>query len=158
VDVDGSYLYRKQQSLTQSGITVAPLEPPAPPPSGWQVVTKSNVQTISPKVPLVTSGTIVVSSLINMTEMFMHAGTLYTYLACGVGCPKRQGAFRAWTHGYNHWASGRLDQLQVNATQPCYCHIHGTTTPSTKPGSYAPWLREGEVASIETATCECATG
>jgi len=56
VDVDGSYLYRKQQSHMQSGITVAPLDPPAPPLSGWQVVTKSNVQTISLKVPLVTSG------------------------------------------------------------------------------------------------------
>ena len=71
-----------------------------------------------------------------MTEVFMHAGTLYTYLACGVGCPERQGAFRAWTRGYNHWAFGRLDQLQVNAAQPCYCHTRGTTTPSTKPGSY----------------------
>ena len=56
MDVDGSYLYRKQQSLMQSGITVAPLDPRAPPLSGWQVVTKRDVQTISPKVPFVTSG------------------------------------------------------------------------------------------------------
>ena len=57
MDVDGSYLYRKQQSLMQSsGIKVAPLDPPDPPLSGWEEVTDSNVKTIAPKVPLVTSG------------------------------------------------------------------------------------------------------
>ena len=91
----------------------------------------------------------------------MHAGTLYTYLACGVGCPERQRAFRALTRGYNHWASGRLDQLHVHTVHPCYCHIRASTTPSMKPGCYHVYLRlcrEGEVASIDTATCECAAG
>ena len=89
------------------------------------------------------------------------AGMLYTYLACGVGRSEVQGAFRALTRGYNHWASGRLDQLQVNTAHPEYCHVRGTCTPSMKPGSYHVYLllrKEGEVASIETATCECATG
>ena len=164
VDVDGSYNYRKQQSLMQSGITVAPLDPPAPPLPGWQVVTKP-MSTLSHRRFLlllqVCKRTTVVSSLKSMTEIFMHAGTLYMYLACGVGCPERQGAFRVLTRGYNYWASGRLDQLQVNTAHPCYCHIRGTTTPSMKPGSYHVYLllrREGEVASIETATSECAAG
>ena len=57
VDVDGLYLYRKQQSLIQSsGIKVAPMDPPDPPLSRWKEVTDSNVKIIAPKVPLVTSG------------------------------------------------------------------------------------------------------
>ena len=36
------------------------------------------------------------------------SGTLYTYLACGTGRTPMQGAFRALTRGFNHWASGRL--------------------------------------------------
>ena len=56
VDVDGSYLHRKQQSLKQSGVHVAPLPPPAPPLAGWEVVTDGNVDTISASIPMVTSG------------------------------------------------------------------------------------------------------
>ena len=43
VDVDGSYLYRKQQLLKQSGVCIAPLPPPSPPLSGWEVVSESNI-------------------------------------------------------------------------------------------------------------------
>ena len=56
VDVDGSYLYRKQQSLQQSGIQVAPLPPPAPPLARREVITDSNVNTVSANIPVVTSG------------------------------------------------------------------------------------------------------
>ena len=56
VDVDGSYLYRKQQSLQQSEIQVAPLPPPAPPLAGWEVITDRNVITVSVSIPVVTSG------------------------------------------------------------------------------------------------------
>ena len=56
VDADGSYLYRKQQSLQQSGIQVAPLPPPASPLAGWEVITDSNVNTVSVNIPAVTSG------------------------------------------------------------------------------------------------------
>ena len=55
VDVDGSYLYRKQQLLKQSGVCIAPLPLPSP-LSGWEVVSESNIGTISPKIPAVTSG------------------------------------------------------------------------------------------------------
>ena len=54
VDVDGSYLHRKQQHLLESGIRVAPLVPPSPPLTGCEVVTEDNIQTIAQKVPLVT--------------------------------------------------------------------------------------------------------
>lgn len=56
VDVDGSYLHRKQQSLQRSGVQVAPLPPPPPPLAGWEIVTDSNVDTVSVNIPVVTSG------------------------------------------------------------------------------------------------------
>ena len=56
VDEDGSYLYKKQQSLQQSGVQVVSLPPPAPPLAGWEVVTDSNVDAVSVHIPVVTSG------------------------------------------------------------------------------------------------------
>lgn len=88
-------------------------------------------------------------------------GTLYSYLAHGVGCSETQGAFRALTRGYNHWASGRLCQLQVHILHPQYCHIRATLTPSMKSGRYEVYIllvREGLVNTIQGATCECAAG
>ena len=96
-----------------------------------------------------------------MVLCILFTGMLYTYLACGVGLSKVQGAFRALTRGYNHWASGRLDHLQINSMHPEYCHVRVSCTPSMKPGTYNVYLllhKEGEVASILTATCECAAG
>ena len=68
VDVDGSYLYWKQQTITQSGIAVASLPPPSPPLSGWEVVTDGNVQTMASKIPVVTSGT----GIVHATSMAMY--------------------------------------------------------------------------------------
>lgn len=96
----------------------------------------------------------------SLSYSYTLLGTLYTYLACGVGS-KLKRAFRTLTHGYNHWASGRLDQLQVHTMHPQYCHIRGTTTPSMKPGSYLVYIllhRNGQISNIETATCDCAAG
>ena len=96
-----------------------------------------------------------------ITLLSLGTGSLYTYLACGVKRSEVQGAFRALTRGYNHWASGRLDQLEVNMMHPQYCHVRGMCTPSMKPGTYHVYLllaRDGELANIETATCECAAG
>ena len=42
VDVDGSYLYRKRQSMIAEGKPVAPLGIPDVPLTGWEVVDKSN--------------------------------------------------------------------------------------------------------------------
>ena len=88
-------------------------------------------------------------------------GTLYTYLACGTSHSPTQGAFRALTRGFNHWESGCLSQVQVNTSHPEFCHIHATCTPSMKLGSYHVYLmlaKDGLVATIHTATCECAAG
>jgi hypothetical protein len=78
----------------------------------------------------------------------------------GVG-NKSQGAFRALSRGYTHWASGRVNNIEVNIRHPYYCHIRSTIAPSMKQGSYHLYLllqREGEHAQIVTATCECAAG
>ena len=82
-------------------------------------------------------------------------GTLYSYLAHGVGYSETQGAFRALTRGYNQC------QLQVHILHPQYCHIRATLTPSMKSGRYEVYIllvREGLVNTIQGATCECAAG
>lgn len=56
VDVDGSYLYRKYQRLTEAGVHVARLDLPSPPLTGWEQVTEDNVATLSLNVPRTTSG------------------------------------------------------------------------------------------------------
>ena len=84
VDVDGTYLYQKQQSLKQSIRQVAPLPPPAPPLAVWEVVTDNSVNTVAVSIPIVTSGEYCILFQIILT-CIKFAGTLYTYLACGTG-------------------------------------------------------------------------
>lgn len=90
-----------------------------------------------------------------------HAGLLYSYLAAHVDRSDSEGAFRALTRGYTHWASGRLEQLSVNINNPKYCHVRATMKPSMKTGVYHVYLLLESVeglASILSATCECAAG
>ena len=54
VDVDGSYLYRKEQQLISQGIRTLPLSLPSVPLTGWEVVTADNYK--EKKVPRVISG------------------------------------------------------------------------------------------------------
>ena len=94
------------------------------------------------------------------TYTVSKTGLLYTYLA-GESCNEGRSTFRALTRGYTHWASGRLDHLEVNSQHPQYCHVWSIMKPSMKPGSYHVYLlfsRDGELACIHTATCECAAG
>ena len=57
VDVDGSYIYLKHKKLTDSGVSIAPLEQPTCAPfSGCQGITASNVRVMAEKMPRVTSG------------------------------------------------------------------------------------------------------
>ena len=74
VDVDGSYLHRKQQSLKRSGVQVALLPPLAPPLAGWEIVTDSNVVTVSVNIPIVTSGkyVIIFSYIFNVLQMLRN--------------------------------------------------------------------------------------
>jgi len=106
-------------------------------------VTESNANDIAKRIPCVT------------------AGTIYAYLSSRVGHESGEGTFRALTRGYTHWASGRIDRLDINTQHPEYCHIQSVMKPSMKPGSYHVWLllgRDGPFASIQRATCECAAG
>ena len=92
----------------------------------------------------------------------MCTGLVYTYLAGHVGWSGDEEAFGALTCGYTHWASGRLDQLSVNINNPKYCHVHATMKPSMKTGVYHVYLLlqsdDKGLASILSATCECAAG
>lgn len=93
--------------------------------------------------------------------LYTHVGLLYTYLASGCGRNKTEGAFRALQRGFIHWASGRLDRLEVNCRHPHFCHVRCNMTPSMKAGIYHVYLllgKEGQLATIEKATCECAAG
>ena len=112
-------------------------------------------------ITLVTSGIYIQPSLTYMYGIVTYnAGLVYTYLARHVGHFGDQGAFRALTHGYTHWASGRLQEMEVNTKHPSYCHIRCTTNPSMRDGVYKVYLllgREGELATICSATCECST-
>lgn len=88
-------------------------------------------------------------------------GLVYTYLAGHVGRTGDQGAFRALARGYTHWSSGRLEEMDVNTNHPEYCHVRCTMTPSMKSIPYHIYLllgRDGELATICSATCECAAG
>lgn len=86
---------------------------------------------------------------------------MYTYLAGHVGKSSEQGAFRALARGYLHWASGRLEQLEINVQHPEYCHVRCTMKASMKANVYRVYIllgRVGEFATIVSATCECAAG
>ena len=86
---------------------------------------------------------------------------VYTYLAGHVNPVSDQGAFRALSRGYTHWASGRLEEIQVNTSNPLCSHVKCKTKPSMKVGVYNTYIllrREGELACIQCATCECPAG
>ena len=54
VDVDGSYLLRKEQRLVSEGVQTLPLSAPAVPLSGWELLTRDNYKELG--IPTVTSG------------------------------------------------------------------------------------------------------
>ncbi len=86
---------------------------------------------------------------------------VYTYLAGHVGRTGEEGAFRALSRGYTHWASGRIQELQVNTNNPLHCHVQCVTSPSMKTGTYRVYLllgKEGNFATIRSAQCDCAAG
>ena len=93
--------------------------------------------------------------------VYIHMQGIYTYLSSGCGRNKTEGGFRALQRGFIHWASGRLDRLKVNCRHPHFCHICCNMTPSMKAGIYHVYLllgKEGQLATIDKATCECAAG
>ena len=95
-----------------------------------------------------------------MTSLLTRSeGTLYAYLAEGVGHSKGEGAFRALSRGYTHWASSRLEELEMNTQNPSFCHVRCLIKPSMETGKYTVYIllgRDGDFATIALATCECA--
>ena len=56
VDVDGSYLWRKYQRVSENGVSVFPVGAPSPPLTGWESVTEANHKEYADKIPQVTAG------------------------------------------------------------------------------------------------------
>ena len=56
VDVDGSYLYLKQQKFINSGVSVTPVSHPPSPILGWETVNAENYKEYGTKIPIVTQG------------------------------------------------------------------------------------------------------
>ena len=59
------------------------------------------------------------------------------------------------------WASGRLDEINVNIKNPMFCHVRASIKPSMKAGAYRVYLllqSDEGLASIISATCQCAVG
>ena len=86
---------------------------------------------------------------------------MYSYLAGHCGHGGDEGAFRALSRGYIHFASGRIEEIEVNVNHPMYCHVRSILKPSMKSGTYHTYLlleRDCELAIIYSATCECAAG
>ena len=92
---------------------------------------------------------------------YYYSGLLYTYLAGHVGpSSSSEGAFRALKHGYVHWASGHVEEIEVNTNNPLYCHVRSTIKPSMKSGTYKIYLllKIDQSCTISEATHECAAG
>jgi hypothetical protein len=102
IDVDGSYLYRKHQQMKQQSRNVAPLGLPPPPVSGWELVCEDNHRDISSRIPKVTQGKFHITYCIPIFFLCALVGTVYTYLAEGVGrkVSEQGGTFRALARGY----------------------------------------------------------
>ena len=79
MDVDGSYLYKKHKTL---GHRLAPLAPPAPPPSGWVTVSSENYLQVAPDLQTVTAGqyTIKITNLPNISTLSLQVWCTRTYL------------------------------------------------------------------------------
>ena len=146
IDVDGTYLERKHQKLSQHS-SVAPLPCPGFPMIGWKLITLDKPREMSADMPSISQS------------------TLYTYLAEGVGNVKGSMAFRALKQGYKHYASGRLNKLEIQTLHPGYAFVRSSVIPSMRSGMYKVKLvlqkrliNEKLVGSIHEATCECAAG
>ena len=72
VDVDGSYLYKKHKTLTDTGHKLVPLNPPAPPPSGWVTVSSENYLQVAADLPTVTAGQYTIILQMYFSLLFLH--------------------------------------------------------------------------------------
>ena len=137
---------RKWQRLSDEGLNLEPLPVPKQPMTGWELLDGDKADSITCNMPKISHG------------------TMYQYLSSGAGrvCDVEGTTFRALYKGYNHWASGRVDKIEVNTQNPFYCFIRCSVTPSMKQGQYKVYLllyhRADGYGDIKTASCQCAAG
>ena len=102
VDVNGSYLHRKEQKLNSQGLKTSPLSLPGLPLTGrWEIVTadnykEKNVPNVTPGLYACTTNTV----MMNITNSY--AGLFYTYLSKVCERIAGHGAFRALQRGLVH--------------------------------------------------------
>ena len=141
LDADGGCLAQKWDRLSQQGLNLQPLPVPQTPLAGWRVLNQQSIPTISERIPIISNG------------------NMYQYLSCG---EKQSTTFRALYKGYNHWASGRVEKIEININNPSYCFVRCCVVPSMKAGVYKVnlLLRKDSAGygEIQTASCQCAAG
>lgn len=157
VDVDGSY----RQRLQQDGNHVSALGIPPKPPLGWENVNEQNYQALN--FSKLSSGKWKCPLKSQNLLMSWYIGTLYNYLAEGVGLSSGEGdfqAFRALSRGFTHWTSGRIESIEVNLKNSDYCQVQCIMRPSMKLEHYRVYILLSTIAepNILLATCECAAG
>lgn len=96
IDVDGTYLEKKKKHLIESGMNLPSLPIPPFPVLGWRKLTPSENPLLEDDFPCVSQG------------------TLYTYLAEGVGNTRGKKAFHALKRGYIHFLSGRVSSIEIH--------------------------------------------
>lgn len=79
-----------------------PLPVPQQPLTGWEVLEQDKISSIASKMPKISHG------------------IMYQYLSSGAGHAGDRGSktFRALYRGCNHWASSRIEKVEVNTQNP----------------------------------------
>ena len=148
VDVDGTYLEKKRKKLLEAGELVPEaVSLPAFPLDGWRTISPGTSIVLETNFPSVSHG------------------TLYTYLAEGVGNVQGKRAFCALTRGYVHYASGRVKSIEVHNQNASYAFVRSSMIPSMKPGQYKvkimlkkEYVQQECVGKVVQASCDCAAG
>ena len=121
---------KKWHHLSQQGFDLQPLPVPEPPLAGWRMLNEKSIPTLSERIPIISNG------------------NMYQYFSSG---EKQSTTFHALYRGYNHWASGRVEKIEVNINEP-----------SMKTGNYKVniLLRKDSAGygDIKSACCQCAAG
>ena len=139
--MDGGCLAQKWHRLSQQGFDLQPLPVPQTPLAGWRVLNQQSIPVLHERIPIISNG------------------NMYQYLSCG---EKQSTTFCALYRGYNHWASGRVEKIEININDPSYCFVHCCVVPSMKTGIYKVDLllkkNSTGYGEIHTASYQCAAG
>ena len=131
----------KWHRLSQQGLDLQPLPVPQTSLAGWRVLNQQSIPVLHERIPIISNG------------------NMYQYLSCG---EKQSTTFRTLYRGYNHWASGRVEKIEININDPSYCFVRCSVVPSMKTGIYKVDLllkkNSTGYGEIHTASCQCAAG